>query len=84
MTEFPSSRRDENSDGTQKLVSKLQYTIAGGMFLLDSFDPDIAAQDNFAPQQIRDLDLLQAIYGEDYITLGWTAPGDDLDWGTGK
>lgn len=57
--------------------------FTGGSFFVSDFDPVIAAQDNFAPDRIRDLRLAVAVYGSNNITLEWTAPGDDLYTGTG-
>jgi len=48
------------------------------------FDAAIAQQDNFPPDKITDLQLSVAIYGTDYITMQWTAPGDNLSYGTGR
>lgn len=58
-------------------------SIPGGSFIVRNFDASVAAQDNFEPDRIRDLTLAAAVYGASDITVKWTAPGDDLDQGTG-
>ena len=58
--------------------------FAGGMFQVVNFDSTIASQDNFAPDKITDLKIVESIYGTDYFTIGWTTPGDDKSYGTGS
>ncbi|XP_067931207.1 calcium-activated chloride channel regulator 1-like [Watersipora subatra] len=60
----------------------LSRVASGGMFQVEGFDLTIASQDNFAPSKITDLRIVESIYGTDYFTFGWTAPGNDLTYGT--
>ena len=49
---------------------------------MSNFDAAVALQDNFPPDKIRDLRLTAARFGTDYVVVSWTAPGDDVTYGT--
>ena len=63
---------------------KIWSAYTGGMFEVVNYDPTIASQDNFAPDKITDLRIIESVYGTDFFTIGWTAPGDDKAYGNGK
>lgn len=54
------------------------------MFQVENYNAAVALQDNFAPDRIKDLRVTAAVYGTDYISMSWTAPGDDIMYGSGK
>lgn len=70
------------ADDTQ-LRQWLGSLHAGGMFRVENFDAVVAAQDNFGPSKISDLQVVESVYNTDYFKIGWTTPGDDLTYGTG-
>ena len=45
----------------------------------------MAVEDTTPPEKINDLRILNAAADGNYVfTIGWTAPGDDLNVGQGK
>ena len=45
----------------------------------------MAVEDTTPPEKINDLRILNAAAdGNNVFTIGWTAPGDDLNVGQGK
>ena len=64
--------------------SDADILITGGVISVSNFDAAVALQDNFPPDKIRDLRLTAARFGTDYVVVSWTAPGDDVTYGTGQ
>jgi len=62
-------------------TGSVNRVASGGVINVENFDAAIAAQDNFAPDRIRDLRLTAAKFGTDFVTVSWTAPGDDVTYG---
>jgi len=63
-------------------TGSVNRVASGGVISVSDFDAAIAAQDNFPPDRIRDLRLTAAKFGTDFVSVSWTAPGDDVTYGT--
>lgn len=61
-------------------MESFSRTATGGAFVVSEFR-NVPLNEAFPPNQITDL---EATYEDGNITLTWTAPGENLDTGTGK
>ena len=60
----------------------LYFTYEGGLIVIDNWRP---VEDTTPPEKITDLRVLNAAAdGNNVFTIGWTAPGDDLNKGQGQ
>jgi hypothetical protein len=62
-------------------VQDFQRTFFIGHFILDNF---ISGIDYQGPSKIKDLRILESDLESKVVKLGFTAPGDDADLGSGK
>lgn len=56
--------------------------LPGGLLIVNNWV--LPSTDEVAPETVRDLRLLAAVPGSGEFIVGWTAPGDDPGFGTGK
>ena len=63
-------------------LHKSVFKFAGGVIVVNNW---VAVEDTTPPEKINDLKILNAAAdGNNVFTIGWTAPGDDLNVGQGK
>ena len=66
-------------------VAKFSRGTSAGYLIVSSVPPSfVPGQDLFPPNRIQDLQVRSTSVQNLTIVLTWTAPGDDLDSGTGK